>query len=304
MPMSSQPTFAVAVLIASIGRPQLRETLVSLSRASPGGHRVRVVIADDSADRAVSRVIAGLDIGLEIAVVSTKARNLAVARNAGLEAALGDDFAAIIDDDQIAEPDWLISLVAAAETYRADAVIGAVTAAYPEDAPPWVRGSGLWNKDPGPTGTRVRWGPTGSSLVRMATIRACGLRFREEFGRTGGEDTDFFNRLTAAGGVIVACPTARVCESIPADRLSFEHLRLRFRRNGHTRALVSLEHSGARAKALFYARSLARLLVMGTAAQAVRLVRRDLHIRCAIRVWASEGELAYAKGRAGHELYS
>jgi succinoglycan biosynthesis protein ExoM len=71
-----------------------------------------------------------------------------------------------------------------------------------------------------------------------------GLRFRQELGRTGGEDTVFFAALHRAGGKITYAPEAIVTEAVPATRAAFWWLlKCRFR-SGQTHGLLLLEKEG------------------------------------------------------------
>ncbi len=292
----------VTVAIASMGRPSLAATLDSIAeqRLAPDV-RLDVVVADDSSDGAVARLLAERrNAALSVAVVSVGARNIATARNAALGGASGE-FVAFIDDDETADPDWIASLLAVASRHEADAVFGPVRAIYPADAPAWMARTGVFSKTPGADGERLRTGATSNALVRRSAV--AGLRFREAFGRTGGEDTDFFRRLHRQGAVLVASAKGAVSETVPPERLRVGHLRRRYTRGGHTFAVIMLEGRPAREKAAFYAASAAKLLLGGVAALAFYPVRRDLALSSALKAWLNLGKLLHAAGRPPPQLY-
>jgi hypothetical protein len=60
------------------------------------------------------------------------------------------------------------------------------------------------------------------------------MRFDLRLGQSGGEDTEFFYRLTDAGGRIAFAPEAWVDEPVPASRTSLAWLIRRRFRSGQT----------------------------------------------------------------------
>lgn len=304
-PSSGEPdpqTEIITVCVPSIGRPSLVRLLRSLEemdKPSP----VRVVVADDSRDGAARRLVeASGPWRLPIDVCPVGARNISSARNACLDRAHGA-FVAFVDDDEWVNGDWLVQLHQTALHYRADAVVGSINANYAPATPRWLRRTNLFRKRPGGTGTRVSIGMTGNALVRVSAIRDLHLRFDEAYGRTGGEDTDFFWRLTAAGGILIACAEAVVHEDVPAERLSVQHLRKRYTRGGYTYACVTLARKNFPARAKFYAAAVAKMAAAGVLSLAARPFRRDLSLVYATRYWGHVGKLHYAADRPSPRMY-
>ena len=298
----SPETETITVCIPSIGRPSLVRLLRSLEdmeRPSP----VRVVVADDSRDGAARRLVeASGPWRLPIDICPVGARNISSARNACLDRAQGT-FVAFVDDDEWVNGDWLVHLLRTALHYRADAVIGSIDASYAPTTPGWLQRANPFRRRPGGTGTRVSTGITGNALIRTSAIRDLRLRFNENYGRTGGEDTDFFGRLAAAGGVLIACAEAVVHEDVPAERLSIQHLRKRFTRGGYTHACVTLARRSLLARAQFYVGAVAKMVATGVLSLAAWPFRRDLSLVYATRYWAHVGELLYAADRPSPQMY-
>jgi len=93
----------VTIAIASCGRSSLADTLASLDEQTvPEGWAVNVVVADDSRDRSAARIVSRMQMDLPVNVVNVASGNVAMARNACLDAATGE-FIAFIDDDEIAD---------------------------------------------------------------------------------------------------------------------------------------------------------------------------------------------------------
>jgi succinoglycan biosynthesis protein ExoM len=161
------------------------------------------------------------------------ARNISRARNACLEAAEGE-FLAFLDDDETATPGWLAALLAEAERGGWDAVLGPVKAVYGEGAPAWLAAGDFHSTAPVLDGGRILKGYAGNVLIRTSAVAARSLRFDEALGRVGGEDDDFFYRLTDSGGTIGFAPDALAYEPVPPTRASLKWLVTRSFRTGQT----------------------------------------------------------------------
>jgi succinoglycan biosynthesis protein ExoM len=240
-------TTAVDVGICTYRRAAVTETLASLGRqALPGDVALRVIVADnDAAPQAEARVrAAAQDNGLDLTYVHAPARNISVARNACLDAGRGA-FLAFLDDDETASPGWLAALMAEAERGGFDAVLGPVKAVYGADAPGWIAAGDFHSTRPAPSGGRILKGYAGNVLIRRSAVEARGLRFDLALGRQGGEDDDFFYRLTDTGGTIGFAPEALAFEAVPAQRASLGWLLRRAFRTGQSHAArVASRHRG------------------------------------------------------------
>jgi succinoglycan biosynthesis protein ExoM len=225
----------------------LVETLRSVARLDRGVHELRVIVADnDEVPSARERVEAlRKKMGMPVTYVHAPAANICVARNACLEAADGD-FIAFVDDDEVVSEGWLKALLAKAQASGAAAVLGPVRAIYEPDAPEWMVEGDFHSTMPVFVGGEIRTGYTCNVLIRwVAPFRA--LRFNTALGRSGGEDTDFFYRLTGLGGKIDYAPEAVVEEPVPAARASMGWLTKRRLRFGQTHGMLL---GGARLKSL------------------------------------------------------
>jgi succinoglycan biosynthesis protein ExoM len=286
---------SVDVGVCTFRRPAVAETLASLARqALPQGVRLRVIVADNdetpSAEAAVRRAAA--EHGLELTYVHAPARNICIARNACLDTASADWFA-FIDDDETATPGWLAALLAEAERGGWDAVLGPVKAVYGEDAPRWIAAGDFHSTAPVEVGGRILKGYAGNVLMRRPTIVARGLRFDERLGRQGGEDDDFFYRLTDSGGTIGFAAEALAYEPVPPTRASLPWLLKRSFRTGQTHgARLTQTHRGAaRMAQLGIAAAKGGVCLAGAAATALSpktrsrwLVRGSLHAGAVARL--------------------
>lgn len=228
----------VSICICTFRRPALFEALASLVHLRDlDGYEVDVVIADNDDHDGLRQEVARFASGFryEIYYVHAPARNISVARNAALAGA-GGRWAAFIDDDEIADREWLSSLLKCKEGHAA--VIGQCIAEYAPDLPEWLRQCDFHSN-------RITGDPvnayTSNALLDLDFIRKRAISFRNELGQTGGEDTIFFREIDRSGGKIAYCPDAIVYEPVVTSRANMGWVRRRKFRAGQTHGLMCRE---------------------------------------------------------------
>jgi succinoglycan biosynthesis protein ExoM len=191
-----------------------------------------VVIVDNEGS-AEARAIcdwARREAGLAIRCVHEPERGIPFARNAALDQVAPEAaFFAMIDDDEVPEPDWLEQLLLAQARTGADVVRGAVVPVFPEGAPAWIREGEFFGwpspgRRPLADGAELASASSNNVLVRSAAVRALGLRFDPTLAFTGGTDALFFRQMRLAGCRIVYAQCARVREIVPPERATFAYL--------------------------------------------------------------------------------
>jgi succinoglycan biosynthesis protein ExoM len=264
------PALRLDVLLCTFRRPEVRETLRSLAaQALPEAIDLRIVVADNDEVPTARPVVeeAAAEMAAPVLYRHAPARNISVARNAGLDAASerGADWVAFLDDDETAQPDWLAELLCRAEETGADAVFGPSLAEYGPDAPPWMRRQDLHSNRPARRGGIVETGHTCNALLRWGDAPWREERFDRARGRTGGEDTEFFFRLFRNGARFEISESAIVRESVPASRLSFGWVLRRKYRSGCSYAAAA---RGAGGRSALAASAAAKALACGGGALA------------------------------------
>ncbi len=161
-------------------------------------------------------------------------QNIALARNRSVAHATGD-LLAFIDDDEIPDTDWLFALFQVRVRYCADGVLGPCIPRFNEVPPRWVTKGRFFDRPRHQTGHRVKWpeARTGNVLVTRAAVNQLEMPFRPQFD-TGGEDVDFFRRLTVNGCRFVWCDEACVYELVPPSRCTRQFLMRRALLRGST----------------------------------------------------------------------
>jgi Glycosyl transferase family 2 len=182
-------------------------------------------------------------------VANSHARGLSGARNTGVEAA-SSDVVAFIDDDAIAERDWLATLLDRYRDPRVIAVGGAVVPSWDGGRPrgfpeefDWVVGCSYRGL---PLSERPVRNLIGANMsFRRAVLKRIG-GFTDGIGRIGRkpvgcEETELCIRLGAAfpDAVILYDPAARVSHRVPGARASWRYFCARCFSEGLSKALVA-----------------------------------------------------------------
>ena len=201
---------------------QVESTRTSFMADPPNGHHnplIRIVIVDNSPEGDARKLVEGSGLpGVEYAHAPTP--GIAAARNMTLDVARDADVLVCLDDDERPQDRWLELMLRTWIRYRPAAVAGRVLAEFDPDlaVDPWLVAGDFFTRRSLPTGTVVDGAAAGNLLLHMPTMIELGLRFNEQTGLTGGEDTEFTQALVAAGHTIVFCDEAAIVDLVPAAR--------------------------------------------------------------------------------------
>eukprot|EP00752_Nemacystus_decipiens_P013695 g12148.t1 len=211
------------------------ETLKSLPQYLPEPYEGEIRVVDNDVNRSAEPVVRAFAAQSRIPThyLVEPEQNIALARNRAIDLSEAD-YIVFIDDDEIANRDWLNHLILAAQETHADAVIGPVIGMVPCEAPAWCS-SGHWFDKPVPDDNgAMRWSGTRTSntLVRGRWFYRHRLRFDPGYGRSGGSDVALFKRIAIQGGQFHAASQAVVYESVESERASLSWLVKRFYRSG------------------------------------------------------------------------
>ncbi|MCZ8374322.1 MAG: glycosyltransferase [Beijerinckiaceae bacterium] len=250
----------ILVTICTRARPKMLEACLRSVTAQqvPEGVTCDIaVIENDAALHCIPIVDAvAAETGRVIHTVLEPELGLPFARNRCGTFAVeqGYDWALYIDDDEVATPGWLETLVAAARRDPADVYYARVVSVFPEGTPPWMA---LPEVNKRPTGTVLTKAEGHNTMVHRRIFAADGLnlRFDTALRFTGGSDTDFFSRVHKAGGRIIWVGEAVVEETVPASRMN---LRWQLNRTFRVAINISVLHEKQRGKAASSWRSLAK----------------------------------------------
>jgi glycosyltransferase involved in cell wall biosynthesis len=212
----------ISVCICTYKRPDLlRRLLIALGKQQTAGTLTfSVVVADNDSARSAETIVAEFASQSpgQFSYCCEPVQNIALVRNRAIENARGE-FVAFIDDDEFPVETWLAELLASAGKYGASGVLGPVRPHFDAPPPSWLLKGRFCERPEHPTGTKLAWTQcrTGNVLFRRSILPADAPPFRSQFG-TGGEDVDFFQRMTSAGATFVWCNEAVAYETVPPSR--------------------------------------------------------------------------------------
>jgi GT2 family glycosyltransferase len=212
----------VSVVIPTLDRPEpLRRCLAALATQRYSRERLQVVVVDDGS-RPPAQVDEALHAGLRVSLLRQDRAGPAAARNRGAAAARGR-YLVFLDDDCVADPDWLAALEAAFEAHPGTVLFGGeIVNPCPDNVHTEV-GELILDV------LRERFRPEPGSVY---FFRSMNLALRaDEFAACGGfdaslhtaEDRELSDRWLHRGGKLVAVPDARVVHARPLTFREFAH---------------------------------------------------------------------------------
>ena len=242
------PEPSVTAVVCTYNRCEsLRDTLNSLKKQSlAGGATLEIVVVDNNSTDRTPQIVqeAAADSPWPIRAVVEENQGIAHARNRGLREARGE-FIAFIDDDAIAETDWVWRLIRCFQETGSDMVGGKVEVLWLTPRPEWLSNDLL-----GPM-PRVDFGGerkrctrmnetflTTNCSMRRAVLQKYGI-FDTTLGRrrdrwVGGEDVELCQRWITAGAVVHYEPEAVVHHKIGPERVTPTFYRRWFEDIGYT----------------------------------------------------------------------
>ena len=213
----------ITVCICTFRRPLLLARLLDAlaSQATHDAFTFNCVVVDNDTDHSSEEVVSHCSSLSTLAVTyeCEPDRNISLARNRAIQRATGN-LVALIDDDECPCPEWLLHLYRTLKGYGADGVLGPVIPEIPPEAPRWLRDGHVFDRKRHPTGTKIGASDarTGNVLLERSLFVDDRTWFDPSFGRTGGEDSDFFSRQLRDGRVFIWCDEAIAHEAVPPER--------------------------------------------------------------------------------------
>jgi glycosyltransferase involved in cell wall biosynthesis len=236
----------IVVTLPTFRRPDhLLKTLDSL-KAQRTKRRFAVIVMENEAEEKAGALAARPVFeggAIEGLVIIVHERGNCSAYNAGWQTALmtfpSFERLLVIDDDELADPEWVERMTSASELLSADIVGGpqipvfepgadVKRARHPVFLPPYRE-----------TGLVPALYSSGNLLVGRNVLAQMGPPFLDlRFNFMGGGDSDFLSRASHRGFRLAWCAEAPVWETTPARRLERDWIVARSLRNGVISTLV------------------------------------------------------------------
>ena len=276
--MASTPherSLTASVVICVYTRDRWEDILAAV--ASVRGQSTRpdevVVVVDHNPELYTSLQAALPDVAV---IENAGHKGLSGGRNTGVASSSGD-LVVFLDDDAVADPDWLTHLKAAYADATVAGVGGTTLPAWQHDRPRWFPKEFDWVL--GCTFTGREAGPVRNLLGGNASFRrevfAVAGGFLDDIGRTsaerrplGCEETEFCIRVgqRRPEWIFVDEPRALVWHRVPAARARFAYFRSRCFAEGFSKAAVTRRvgvGDGLSVERTYAARTLSRALARG-----------------------------------------
>lgn len=305
--MSASTRTDITVVIACHAEDRwesIEAALTSLRKQSlePRG----IVVAVDNNEALAARLRTAFD-WISV-VVNDGPRGASPTRNRGA-AEVATPLTAFLDDDEVADSDWLYELV---RPFGVPEVVGTGgryrdcwTVPKPDWFPAefaWVVGGAFAGMPTSTTQVRNVW--AGNMAIRTDAFRAVG-GFRADFGKRGAasqpEDTDLCIRVAATGmGHWMYVPSAVIDHEVPGDRATFSFFMRRCLSEGVGKALIADDFGDRSAinEEHAYVRAVALAVIGRCRRPNVRAVRQALAMLAGLGA-AGLGYLAVRLGYRG-----
>jgi len=212
----------ISVCVCTFKRTELLSSLLRHLESQDTGRlfTVEVVVGDNDRDRSAEQIVRQFAETASCAVkyCVEPEQNIALVRNRVSQEATGT-LLAFIDDDEVPDSQWLLELFRTHVKYGVDAVLGPVLPRFVNTPPEWVSRGRFFERPRHRTGHRILWpeARTGNVLLTNEVWKQLTPPFRSQFG-SGGEDVDFFRRLSDRGCTFAWCDEAIVEEFVPPYR--------------------------------------------------------------------------------------
>ncbi|MEZ9229579.1 glycosyltransferase family 2 protein [Vibrio amylolyticus] len=226
----------ISVCMCTYKRTHLEKTLISVENLElPKNTKLEVIVVDNDIEQSAHPIVSNhaRNSIYQCHYISEPMKNISIARNAYLQAANGQ-WIASLDDDEIADSDWLSNLLKTADEFDSQVVFGVVKPIFPTEVPCWIEQGEFFVRKEHRTGTNLTSGGAGCTLASTKVFRDHDIKFDKSYGLSGGEDAELFYRIYKLGYRLTYCREAFVSEAIEPHRLTGSFLTKRAFRIGQT----------------------------------------------------------------------
>jgi succinoglycan biosynthesis protein ExoM len=248
--LTAQTPKDIAICVTTCFRPdglrRLLESLASQAFVKNVRPNICIAIVDNDAAGSARRVcedfVATHDIQLKYDIEVK--RGIPIARNHVVDMVKDDvDFIAILDDDEVAAPNWLDELMSAQDEFDADILTGPVKPHFMGATERWLQR--FFERASLSNGQNLRhnynYVYTSNLLAKAELFQR--LRFDERFALSGAEDTQLFMQIFEQGYKAIWAENAVVTEWLPESRTNPQWLWKRAYRRGNSFAICELVQS-------------------------------------------------------------
>ncbi len=246
---------SICIGLCTAQRPVLlRKCLDSLAALNlPEGYSVRLLVVDNEAEPNNWPIVYDFAASCPFPVnyFHEPSCGIPMARNRVLDEAMNfsADWIAFLDDDEVADPDWLAALMAP-EYLDTPVIRGLHITLFPEKMPFWALPAKFQSPEKIEGKIKDR---AGTGNVRFSSmLLKHGLRSNENLCFLGGEDREFFTFARLAGFTIKQTAKAITWEHAHPSRYTLRGQAYRSYWNGVARAKLKAKLSSSRSEIMKY----------------------------------------------------
>lgn len=247
---TARQTVAVIVCVYTLERlDDVSDCIEALHTQTTPPDELVVVVDHNDVLAARLRQLAGIRSWTLDVIDSTEPAGLSGARNSGV-AATTSDLALFIDDDAVADPEWLAELVAPFSDPSTFATGGRIDPGWPDKRPSWFPPLLDWTVGCSIPTLPAQGGPIRNMYGASAAFRRSALEaiggFPSELGRVGAngagcEETEICIRIRQASPTaqVLYAPRSLVTHRVTDQRATIAYVVRRCLAEGRSKAILS-----------------------------------------------------------------
>lgn len=221
----------MSIVLPTFNRPEgLARALRSLCAQDRVIETIEIIVADNDPQGSARTYVEGFPTpqDIELIYLHVPEPGVANARNGALASARGR-YLAFLDDDQIAEANWLQTLLFACKNSGACLAFSPTVAQNSGTYLAKSQRLDFFHRAGSGHGTKLvsEFYGCGNSLLDRGFIDLPVPPFDLSTNETGGEDDQLFSYLRAQGGQIVWTDETHVCETVDDHRMALSYIALR-----------------------------------------------------------------------------
>lgn len=250
---------SISIVICTYNRASyLKSCLLSLvnQSLSQAALEVEIVIVDNNSSDATKNVVEELQnqSRFPLRYIFEPQQGLSFARNAGIQASQFE-IIAFLDDDAVALPDWLESILLTFSSTPSSVVCGPIDLNWESSKPSWLPESMFYFLGFLSFGNTIREltqpgeSPFGGNVAIKKDIFSQVGFFNPKLGRVGArlldsEEIDLFSRVRKSGAKIWYCPSMKIRHAVAAARTRKDFFKTSAFWKGRSAFRVSLLRDG------------------------------------------------------------
>ena len=232
---------SISICIITYKRPLLLKQLLDslYSQIIKNNYQISITIVDNDKSGSAKKIVEEYKFNSSFSLVYKieRKRGIPFARNTAIRLSKGNDIIIFIDDDEIAESDWLQNLINTYINNDYHIVAGPVKRIYEIEPPRWIKKLNIFTQKEYEDGEIINSSGTGNILFSNEILKNIDGPFDEKFPLTGGTDSLLLSDLKKIGYKIIWSKNAVVTELVPKSRLTLKWILSRSFRIGNTQIL-------------------------------------------------------------------